>query len=158
MLGYIVASVFMNAAEESVICATIYCWRWPFLIEIFLLAPLYAGLYFVPDSHMDLAHRNTVAVTAAEYLSVTQQTTQQPSSHTTEGLESGKASLSIQTAEEVDVEGEGGPLISPMHSEMGTVTPIKTVAFDQDPEILDNSTPNNSNNNNNNHRDRKSVV
>lgn len=64
MLGYIVASVFMNAAEESVVCGELFCWRWPFLIEIFLLAPLYAGLYFVPVSHMDLAPRKSSSITA----------------------------------------------------------------------------------------------
>lgn len=67
MLGYIVASVFMNSAiasehisaEEVAAssCAGIYCWRWPFLIEIFLLAPLYIGLYFVPEIDMDLTVR-----------------------------------------------------------------------------------------------------
>lgn len=64
MLGYIVASVFMNAAEESVVCGELFCWRWPFLIEIFLLAPLYAGLYFVPVSHMDLAPRKSSSSTS----------------------------------------------------------------------------------------------
>lgn len=51
------ASIFINAAEKSVVCASILCWRWPFLVEIFLLSPLYLALYFVPAEHMDLSVR-----------------------------------------------------------------------------------------------------
>lgn len=55
MMGYIVASIFMNFAQSSVTCGSILCWRWPFLIEIILLSPLYLALYFVPVEYMALS-------------------------------------------------------------------------------------------------------
>ena len=47
-MGYIIASVISNVSHNAELCLSLLCWRWPFLVEIMLLVPLYFGLYFVP--------------------------------------------------------------------------------------------------------------
>lgn len=51
-MGYVVASVCLTLAHESAYCGPILCWRWPFLIEIICLSPLYLGIYLIPADHM----------------------------------------------------------------------------------------------------------
>jgi MFS family permease len=54
MVGYIIAAVSLSFSESSLYCAGLLCWRWPILIEVFLLFPLYVGLYFVPSEHIEV--------------------------------------------------------------------------------------------------------
>lgn len=54
MVGYIIAAISLSIAQTSETCAGLLCWRWPILIEVFLLMPLYVGLYFVPSEHISL--------------------------------------------------------------------------------------------------------
>lgn len=48
MMGYIIASVITTVFRHATVCMDLLCWRWPFLIEVMLLSPLYLGLYFIP--------------------------------------------------------------------------------------------------------------
>lgn len=61
MAGYIVASITMTTFATSRndpdyhgsdSCFGLMCWRWPFLVEIFLLLPLFILLQFVPKAHI----------------------------------------------------------------------------------------------------------
>jgi MFS family permease len=54
MLGYIIAAISISFSQTSQYCAGIRCWRWPILIEIFLLTPLYLGFYFIPSEHLEI--------------------------------------------------------------------------------------------------------
>lgn len=55
MCGYIVASIFGDAAAHETDCAGLLCWRWPLLIEIMLLSPLYLCLYFVHKESLQIS-------------------------------------------------------------------------------------------------------
>ena len=52
MMGYIIASVLTSVSNHYDTCLGLLCWRWPFLIEIMLLTPLYFGLYFIPSEDL----------------------------------------------------------------------------------------------------------
>jgi hypothetical protein len=52
MMGYIIASVVTSWSHHSNTCLNLLCWRWPFLIEVILLAPLMIGLCFIPKEDM----------------------------------------------------------------------------------------------------------
>lgn len=54
MCGYILASIFVDAAARATDCAGLLCWRWPLLIEIILLSPLYMCLYFVHKENLQI--------------------------------------------------------------------------------------------------------
>ena len=48
MMGYIIASVITEASRGSDTCFNILCWRWPILIEAFLVTPVSIAIYFIP--------------------------------------------------------------------------------------------------------------
>ncbi|KAJ1437175.1 major facilitator superfamily domain-containing protein, partial [Ochromonadaceae sp. CCMP2298] len=48
MTGYIIASTLMTISRRKELCMGLICWRWPFLVEIMLLCPLYVIIYMVP--------------------------------------------------------------------------------------------------------------
>mmetsp|Transcript_26677 Transcript_26677/g.36745 ORF Transcript_26677/g.36745 Transcript_26677/m.36745 type:complete len:603 (-) Transcript_26677:908-2716(-) len=61
MAGYIVASIAItsfapisssNTNVDSPVCLGLICWRWPFLLEIILLLPLFILFQFIPSSHV----------------------------------------------------------------------------------------------------------
>jgi hypothetical protein len=54
MAGYIIATIVTGLSKNSVICGGIYCWRWPFLIEVFLVFPLSVAFNFVPRKHINV--------------------------------------------------------------------------------------------------------
>lgn len=54
MMGYIIAAISISISQTSEYCGGLLCWRWPILIEIFLLTPLYVGFYFVPSEHIEI--------------------------------------------------------------------------------------------------------
>lgn len=43
-----IASVITSVSQHVDTCLGLTCWRWPFLIEVMLLTPLYCGVYFIP--------------------------------------------------------------------------------------------------------------
>lgn len=47
-MGYIIASVVIGLAGGSDTCFSLLCWRWPFIIEVILIAPLSIGIFFIP--------------------------------------------------------------------------------------------------------------
>ncbi len=60
-MGYILASAILTLgasgdgsqpASARAECFHILCWRWPFIVEAFLIFPLYIGFYFVPAAHI----------------------------------------------------------------------------------------------------------
>lgn len=55
MMGYIIASISISLSQNSTVCLHLLCWRWPFLVEIILLVPLYSLLYFVPSDHLAIS-------------------------------------------------------------------------------------------------------
>ena len=60
MTGYIIASVLTSISQHQNTCLGLLCWRWPFLIEVMLLTPLYFGLYFVRNEDLAVcSDRNT---------------------------------------------------------------------------------------------------
>ena len=65
MCGYIVASVTITTCSPSAVsdplsshmpetCFGLIYWRWPFLVEIILLLPLFILLQFVPERHISV--------------------------------------------------------------------------------------------------------
>ena len=65
MCGYIVASVTITTCSPSAVsdalsnhlpetCFGLIYWRWPFLVEILLLLPLFVLLQFVPSKHISV--------------------------------------------------------------------------------------------------------
>lgn len=64
MMGYIVAAVISSVADGSEVCFGLECWRWPFLIEVGLLLPLYVGFTLVPSEHITVpvGHKSSVTI------------------------------------------------------------------------------------------------
>lgn len=54
MMGYIIASLITGFARGSDICYNVLCWRWPFLIEVALIAPLSLAIFFIPKELMSV--------------------------------------------------------------------------------------------------------
>lgn len=52
MLGYVISTIVLSISNENPILYHMMCWRWPFLIQTFMLTPLYIALYFVPDADL----------------------------------------------------------------------------------------------------------
>lgn len=65
MTGYIIASISTSISQHRTTCWGLLCWRWPFLIEVMLLTPLYLGLYFVPNADLDVCADRRSTVKAA---------------------------------------------------------------------------------------------
>ena len=62
MMGYIIASVVIGFAGGSDTCYNILCWRWPFIIEVILIAPLSVGIFFIPKDliSVKVIHGNSI--------------------------------------------------------------------------------------------------
>ena len=54
MSGYIIASVILGLSKNAETCLGIMCWRWAFLVEVFLLLPLCVMVNFVPREHLSI--------------------------------------------------------------------------------------------------------
>ena len=54
MIGYIIAAISINLSMHHQTCFGLLCWRWPILIEVILLFPLYSAFYFVPSEHVSV--------------------------------------------------------------------------------------------------------
>jgi hypothetical protein len=54
MMGYIIASLITGFARGSDTCYNMLCWRWPFLIEVALIAPLSLAIFFIPKELMSV--------------------------------------------------------------------------------------------------------
>lgn len=54
MVGYIIASMCVYVSQHAETCWGLLCWRWPFLIEMSLLCPMYVCLYFVPANDLSV--------------------------------------------------------------------------------------------------------
>lgn len=61
MMGYIIASSVISLSQNSQQCLGLLCWRWPFLIEVLLLTPLYCGLYFIPREDISICLKRGTA-------------------------------------------------------------------------------------------------
>ena len=61
MMGYIIASSVISLSQNSQQCFGLLCWRWPFLIEVLLLTPLYCGLYFIPKEDISICLKRGTA-------------------------------------------------------------------------------------------------
>ena len=62
-MGYIVASLMITSCTSTSVskvdsptetCFGLVYWRWPFLVEIFFLLPLFVLLQFVPKAHISV--------------------------------------------------------------------------------------------------------
>lgn len=62
MMGYIIASVVIGFAGGSNTCYNLLCWRWPFIIEVILIAPLSVGIFFIPKDliSVKVIHGNSI--------------------------------------------------------------------------------------------------
>ena len=62
MMGYIIASVVIGFAGGSETCYDLLCWRWPFIIEVILIAPLSIGIFFIPKDliSVKVIHGNSI--------------------------------------------------------------------------------------------------
>lgn len=58
MIGYVIASACVYFSQGSKTLLGLLNWRWPFLIEIGLLTPLYLGLYFIPSEDISIKISN----------------------------------------------------------------------------------------------------
>jgi hypothetical protein len=54
MIGYIIAAISINLSMHHQTCFGLLCWRWPILIEVILLFPIYSAFYFVPSQHVSV--------------------------------------------------------------------------------------------------------
>jgi hypothetical protein len=54
MSGYVLATASLWLSDRSRQCPLFACWRWPFVIQVVLVTPLIAGLFFVPDNDIAL--------------------------------------------------------------------------------------------------------
>lgn len=68
MMGYIIASVITELARGSATCYSLLCWRWAFLLEVALIAPLSVAMFFIPKElisvkviHGNSARRKQIA-------------------------------------------------------------------------------------------------
>ncbi len=52
MGGYIIAAVMIGPIKGTDVCYGILCWRWPLLVEWFMLVPFCIAIHFVPTSHL----------------------------------------------------------------------------------------------------------
>ena len=66
MLGYVAATAAVWYKEENGSCGPFACWRFPFALQVVLVAPLCVGMWFVPTRHVDIAFAIEVAHPAEE--------------------------------------------------------------------------------------------
>ncbi len=52
MGGYVIAAVMIGPIKGTDVCYGILCWRWPLLVEWFMLVPFCIAIHFVPTSHL----------------------------------------------------------------------------------------------------------
>lgn len=52
MGGYIIAAVMIGPIKGTDVCYGILCWRWPLLVEWFMLVPFAIAVHFVPENHL----------------------------------------------------------------------------------------------------------
>ena len=66
MLGYVAATAAVWYKQTAGSCGPFACWRFPFALQVVLVAPLCVGMWFVPTRHVDIAFAIEVADPAEE--------------------------------------------------------------------------------------------
>lgn len=66
MLGYVAATGAVWYKDQNGECGKFACWRFPFALQVILVAPLCVGMWFVPTRHVDIALAIEVAHPAEE--------------------------------------------------------------------------------------------
>lgn len=70
MGGYIIAAVMIGPIKGTDTCYGILCWRWPLLVEWFMLVPVAIAIHFVPENHLVMGNNKDTEVSSERKLSI----------------------------------------------------------------------------------------